>query len=127
MDAEAEGERALHALETAPPGAALRQLLAVALSAAAGALAAADAAVLPTAAAALARCEQTIADLAPPLHAGSLMADGKQVLAKLDSVASHPRPKKRKPLGHCLLLLGCGSRQYCRKARARCPAHSTTG
>jgi len=93
MDAEAEGERALHALETAPPGAALRQLLAVALSAAAGALAAADAAALPTTAAALARCEQTIADLALPLHAGSLMADGKQVLAKLDSVASHPRPK----------------------------------
>jgi len=85
MDAEA--------LETAPPGAALRQLLAVALSAAAGALAAADAAALPTTAAALARCEQTIADLALPLHAGSLMADGKQVLAKLDSVASHPRPK----------------------------------
>ena len=61
MDAELEGERALHHLETAAPAAVLDQLLLVAAAAAPPLLAACPAGSFPPAASQLARSAKTLA------------------------------------------------------------------
>lgn len=63
MDAELEGERALHYLETLAPLAVLDQVLAAGVAAATQLLAACRGAALPVAAHALTRCDQLMVSL----------------------------------------------------------------